>query len=112
YDRTSTGAEARIRFLGIRDEAEHAAHLSEEEARKIKLAEELEQSGLSEAEIRAAINDAKRKKIAQPSPGNNGGGGEQTVPGPTLIQEIEERRPSVKNAKSSGQTANAPPEPV
>lgn len=101
YDIASVGAEALIRFLGIRDEAQDTAHLSEEEARKIKLADEIEQSGLSEDEIRAAIEDAKRKKIVQPSTGR-GGGSEQTSSGPTLIQEIEKRRPSVKNANSSG----------
>lgn len=71
YDTTSPGAEALIRFLGICDEALDAGHLSEEEARKIKLADEIEQSGLSEDEIRAAIEDAKRKKDVQPPTGKN-----------------------------------------
>lgn len=112
YDIASVGAEALIRFLGIRDEAQDTAHLSEEEARKIKLADEIEQSGLSEDEIRAAIEDAKRKKIVQPSTGKGGGGSEQTSPGPTLIQEIEKRRPSVKNANSSGHQENNPTPPT
>lgn len=71
YDRDNAGAEALIRFLGIRDEALDAGHLSEEEARKIKLADEIEQSGLSEDEIRAAIEDAKRKKDVLPPTGKN-----------------------------------------
>lgn len=71
YDTTSAGAEALIRFLDIRDEAQDTAHLSEEEARKIKLANEIEQSGLSEDEIRAAIEDAKSKKIVQLSTGKD-----------------------------------------
>ena len=110
YDITNVGAEldALIRFLGIRDEAQNTAHLSEEEARKIKLADEIEQSGLSEDEIRAAIEDAKRKKIVQPPMGTVGDGNEQTSPRPTLIQEIEERRPSVKNTNSSGHQENNP----
>ncbi len=106
YDKTSAGAEALIRFLEIRDEAQDTAHLSKEEARKIKLADEIEQSGLSEDEIRAAIEDAKRKKIVQPPMGK--GGSEQTSLGPTLIQEIERRRPSVKHANSSVHQENDP----
>jgi len=112
YDTTSAGAEALIRFLRIHDEANDTSHLNEEEARKIRLADEIEQSGLSEDEIRAAIEDAKRRKGAQSSVGTSGGNGEQAVPGSTLIQEIEKRRPSVKNANSSGQKENASPEPV
>lgn len=106
YDTTGAGAEALIRFLGIHDEAQDTAHLSEEEARKIKLAEEIEKSGLSEDEIRAVIEDAKRKKIVQPSTGK--GGSDRTSPGSTLIQEIEKRRPSVKHANSSGHQENDP----
>lgn len=113
YDTTSAGAEAEalIRFLDIRDEAQDTAHLSDEEKRKIKLADEIEESGLSEDEIRAAIEDAKRKKIVQPLTGK-GGGSEQTSHGPTLIQEIEKRRPSVKNANSSDHRENDPTPPV
>ena len=106
YDKDSAGAEALIRFLGIRDEAQDTAHLSEEEARKIKLAEEIEKSGLSEDEIRAVIEDAKRKKSVQLSTGK--GGSDRTSPGSTLIQEIEKRRPSVKHANSSGHQENDP----
>jgi hypothetical protein len=112
YDIASVGAEALIRFLGIRDEAQDVAHLSEEEARKIKLADDIEQSGLSEDEIRAAIEDAKRKKVVQPTTGKGGGGSNQISPGPTLIQEIEKRRPSVKHAKSPGHQENDPTPPA
>lgn len=66
YDTSSPGAKALIAFLGIHDEAQDTAHLSEEEARKIRLAEEIEKSGLSEDEIRSAIEDAKRKKDVPP----------------------------------------------
>lgn len=112
YDITSTGAEALIRFLGIHDEADDISHLSEDEARKIRLADEIEQSGLSEDEIRAAIEDAKRRKGAQPSAGTSGGNSDQAVPGSTLVQEIEKRRPSVMNADSSGQKERTSSEPV
>ncbi len=92
YDIACTGAKALIRFLGIRDEAQDTEHLSEEEARKIKLADVIEQSGLSEDEIRAAIEDAKRKKDVQPLTGKDefspseGGGGfvDKAVPSPVL----------------------------
>lgn len=75
YDTTGAAAESFIKFLGIRDESLDTAQLSEEQKRKIKLAEEIEQSGLSEEEIRAAINDtAKRKRAAAEAlPGGNGG---------------------------------------
>jgi hypothetical protein len=112
YDTSSVWAGALIKFLELRDEAQDTAHLSEEEARKIKLADELEQSGLSEDEIRTAIEDAKRKKCVQPAMDNSEGGGEQSSPSSPLIQEIEKRRPSVKSAGSSGQKANTTPEPV
>ena len=108
YDTTSAGAEAFIRFLGIPDEAQDNAHLSEEEARKIKLAEEIEQSGLSEDEIRTAIEDAKRKKNIQPSTSGSEGSSEQTSHGSTLIQEIEKRLLSAKQSSSSGHQENDP----
>jgi hypothetical protein len=110
YDKDSVGSQALIRFLKIRDEAKDTAHLSEEEARKIRLVDEIDQSGLSEDEIRAAIEDAKRKKIVQPSMGK--GGSDRASPGPTLIQEIEKRRLSVKNANSSGHQENDPTPPA
>jgi hypothetical protein len=111
YDTTSAGAEALIRFLEIRDEAQDTAHLSEEEARKIRLADEIEQSGLSEDEIRAAIEDAKLKKIGQPSTSKGNGGSDQPPHGShgsPLLDEIEKRRPSVKHANSSDHQENDP----
>lgn len=51
-------------LLHIRDET----HLSPEEARKIRLADAIEHSGLSEDEIRIAIEDAKRKSKIHPNP--------------------------------------------
>ena len=108
YDTTAIGAKALISFLGIRDEAEDTAYLSEEEARKIKLADEIEQSGLSEDEIRAAIEDAKRKKNIQPSTAKGSGGSDQMSYGSPLLEEIEKRRPSVKYANSSGHQENDP----
>ncbi len=71
YDTICKGAEAFIRFLGIRDEAQDTEHLSVEEARKIKLADAIEQSGLSEDEILAAIENAKSKKDVQPLTGKD-----------------------------------------
>lgn len=108
YEKDSIGAEALIRFLGIRDEAEDTAHLSEEEARKIRLADEIEQSGLSEDEIRAAIEDAMRRKSIQPSMGKSSGGSDQMSHGSPLLEEIQKRRPSVKFANSSGYPENDP----
>ena len=108
YEKDSVGAEALIRFLGIRDEAENTAHLSEEEARKIKLADEIEQSGLSEDEIRAALEDAMRKKSIQPSPGKGSDGSDQMSHISPLLEEIENRRPSVKYVNSSGHQQNDP----
>lgn len=112
YDTTSPGAVPLIKLLGIHDETRNTAHLSEEELRKIRLADEIEQSGLSEDEVRVAIEDAKRKKVVQPSTGKGEGGSDPTSPGSTLMQEIEKRRPSTKNRNSSGQKEDASPEPV
>jgi hypothetical protein len=72
YDITNPGALSLIKFLEIHDETQETAHLSEEELRKIKLAEEIEQSGLSEEEIRSALEAAKRRKNALID-GNQGG---------------------------------------
>jgi len=112
YDKTSAGAEALIRFLGIRDESQNAAHLSEEERRKIAFAEKIEKSGYSPEQILSLIEDDKRTKAAQTSTGKSDSGSEQTSPGSTLIQEIEKRRPSVKHANSSGHQENDPTPPT
>jgi hypothetical protein len=112
YDTASAGAKALIRFLEIRDEAKDTAHLSSEEARKIKLADEIEQSGLSADDIRSFIEEAKRRKGVHPSAGRGEGGSEQASSGSTLVQEIEKRRPSVKNASPADVKENAHPEPV
>jgi hypothetical protein len=110
YDTTSAEAEALIRFLGIHDEARETSHLSEEEAWKIRLADELLQSGLSEDEIRAAIADTIRKKMAPPHPGTSGSNVERTLPDSPLICDIESRRPSGKNSSSPNQPENSPAE--
>ncbi len=101
-DTTTRGATALIALLGIRDEAEDTAHLSEEEARKIRLAEELEQSGLSDDEIRAAVEAAKQKKTAPP-PVTTAGKKEPVFPDSPIIRDISGRRPSVKQLKPSDQ---------
>ena len=62
YNKTSPATEAFVQFLGIRDETQSMKHLSAEEARKIKLVNEIEQYGLSENEIKAAIQKAKLNK--------------------------------------------------
>ncbi|MBY0506307.1 MAG: AAA family ATPase [Bryobacteraceae bacterium] len=64
YDATGAAAESFIKFLGIRDESLDTAQLSEEQRRKIKRAEKIEQSGLSEEEVDAAILGARRIKEA------------------------------------------------
>ena len=106
YDTTSIGAVALIRFLGIQDEADDNSHLSEEEARKIKLADELAQSGLSEGEILAAVDEAKRKKGDPHQSGKGGSNGEQDVPDSPLIRDIKSRRPSVKEPHLASQPGN------
>jgi hypothetical protein len=93
YDLTGSEAEAFIRFLGISDEPQGTAHLSDEQMRKIKLAEHIEQSGLSEDELRAAIEEAKRKKKAQASSGE---GSTTKLPNkrtiiPEIIKRIDEK---------------------
>jgi hypothetical protein len=82
YDTTGAAAESFIKFLGIRDESLETAQLSEEQKRKIKLAEEIEQSGLSEEELRAAILDAARRKreADDDSAGRNHGNRPETDP--------------------------------
>ena len=100
YETSTVGSQTFIKFLGIRDEASSTEHLSEEEARKIKLADEIEQSGLSTDEIRVAIEEAKNIKAGQPSMGSYGNS-ENASAESTLIQDIEKRRLSVRKANSS-----------
>ncbi len=97
YDVTTVGAADVIKFLSIRDERQISAHLSEDEARKINLANEIEQSGLSEDEIRAAIEDAKRKKNIHTRTGGDVTG-DQTPEKTTLIEEIQEIIQATKRA--------------
>ena len=115
YDITSVGAKALISFLKIHDETQDTAHLSEEEARKIRLAEEIEKSGLSEDEIRAAIEDAKRKKDVQPLTGkyehkpSEGDGGivdkSDSDPSPVLDRISDRiRKPGSSSPLSPGDT--------
>jgi hypothetical protein len=79
YVTTGSTAESFIKALGIRDETLDTAQLSEEQKRKIKLAEEIEQSGLTEEELRSVILDAaKRKKEAAD---HTAGGNDRTHPG-------------------------------
>jgi hypothetical protein len=109
YDTTSAEAEALIRFLRLHDDTDDNSHLSEEECRKIKLADEIEQSGLSEDEIRTAIADAKRKKSTPSQTDQDGSINKQAVS--SLIRDIESRRPSVKESSSTNQSENPPVPP-
>lgn len=103
YDTASAGAKALIRFLGIHDKVQKISHLSEDECRKIRLAEEIEQSGLSADEIRTAIADAKRKKTTPSQTEKDSSNTKQAESGSPLIRDIEGRRPSVKDRNSTGQ---------
>jgi len=111
YDTADKGGEALIRFLRIHEELEETSHLTEEEARKINLADEIERSGLSDDEIRTAIEDAKRKKIAPPQSGKSDENDEPSASASPLIRDIESRRPSVKDANSPRQPKNVPARP-
>jgi len=96
YDISSAGALELIRFLGIRDGAQSSSHLSDEEARKISLADEIEKSGLSDDEIRLAIDEAKRKKTANPATDRIDDDSEQVSFVSPLVREIEKRRRSIR----------------
>lgn len=100
YDTTSKGAEALIRFLKIHEELDETSHLSEEEARKIRLVDE---SGLSEEELREAIEDAKRKKRTPSQSGVDGSNPEPAVSYSPIIRDIEERRRSHRDSNSPSQ---------
>lgn len=118
YNTACVGTEALIRFLRIRHETQDTAYLSEEQRRKIALAEKIEKSGysldqiLSVIEILSPIEDDKRKKAVQRSTDTGGDNSVQTSSGSALIHEIEQRRPSVRNANSSGQKENTSQEIV
>ena len=119
YDTTGAAAESFIKFLGIRDESLETAQLSEEQKRKIKLAEDIEQSGLSEDELRAAIIDAaKRKREAEEAPaGGNRANGPATDPAERPVLGGIRARMNAKNEEpvntpsGSKDAAAAPIEP-
>lgn len=98
YDTVSSEAKMLINFLNIRDEI----HLSPEEARKIRLADAIEHSGLSEDEIRIAIEDAKRKKQDSFQPIVGSVDKDQPVADSPFIRDIARRRPSVQDTHSDG----------
>jgi len=100
YDKSSVGAKNLIDFLNIRNDTNSAPNLSQEQKRKIKLAEEIEKSGLSEIEIRNAIEDAKRKKC---------------FPSSTIIEETQKsgRDGGIQaDEKSNTEHNDAPATPV
>jgi hypothetical protein len=103
-DTTSPGAEALIRFLGIRDETQDTAHLSEEEAHLIRLGKRFE--GVSDDEWEEFQQFRRRKHGDISKPGNGGTNSEQDVPESPLIRDIQYRRPSAKKANSSGDQEN------
>lgn len=117
YDATGATAESFIRFLGIRDESLDTAQLSEEQKRKIKLAEEIEQSGLSEEELRAAILEATRRKskAEDDSEDRNRGSRPETDPAEhQVLGSIRDRmdakkHKSVDTPDSENQGPAAPP---
>jgi hypothetical protein len=92
-----------IRFLNLNDEEEDIAHLSEEEVRKIRLAEEIENSGVSEDEIRQALNEAKRKKAVMPEATEPEEQPEPQPLGLPLIRDILRRRAHGQNKGASTQ---------
>lgn len=104
YCVTSIGAENLILLLKIRDETQDNSHLSAEEARKVKLADEIERLGLSEDEILIAITEAKLKKDASQQSPN----GAQLQPsGSQLIEDIISRRPSTKGTNTRAQDGHS-----
>lgn len=110
YDTASSGAQDLIKFLDLHDETGDTSHLSDEEARKIRLADEIENSGLSDEEIRHALDEAKRKKaVLPPSPEPE----EQPQPQPPdspLIRDIQRRRANSEENGTSPQNGGRPSE--
>ncbi|EPX8933368.1 DEAD/DEAH box helicase [Morganella morganii] len=96
YDTTSPEAKMLINFLQIRDDI----HLSAEEARKIRLADTIEHSGLSEDEICIAIEEAKRKKQYSSQPIVEPCDKDQPAADSPFIRDIARRRPSVQDFHS------------
>ncbi|MDO9142433.1 MAG: ATP-binding protein, partial [Methylobacter sp.] len=109
YDIASVGAEALIRFLGIRDEAKDTAHLSDEEVHLISLGKRFESVSDDEWE---EFQQFRRKQGGISNPENGGTNNEQAIADSPLIRDIQNRRPSVKNANSSGHQENDPTPPV
>jgi hypothetical protein len=117
YDATGAAAEAFIKFLGLRDESLDTTQLSEEQKRKIKLAEEIERSGLSEEELRAAILDAAKRKreAADDSADKNRGNRPETDPAERQVFRgiralMEAKKPKPADTPDSENQGSAPPE--
>lgn len=95
YDINSPNAKSFIDFLGINDRQE-TAHLTEEEARKIKLADEIcKELGFSETEaINILRKEADRRKSVQSE--DSGKSYQGSYQG-NLVQEIQSRRSLIKD---------------
>jgi hypothetical protein len=116
YDATGAAAESFVKFLVIRDESLVTAQLSEEQKRKIKLAEDIEQSGLSEEELRAAISDAARRKreTGDDSADRNRGNNPETDPAERQVlrgicTRIDVKKDKAVDRPDSGNQRPAPP---
>lgn len=110
YDIASVGAEALIRFLEIRDEAQDTAHLSEEEAHLISLGKRF--GSVSDDEWEEFQQFRRRKQSGISNPENGGTNNEQDEADSQLIRDILNRRSSFKNANSSGHQENDPTPPA
>jgi hypothetical protein len=114
YDTSRPGAKALIAFLEFGDKPRDLTHLSDEEVRKIRLADEIKKSGLTDDEVLVAIAEAKRRKSSQSASDKDGDYRRETSPGRDLMEEIGNRRPSARNANSASpqesQFQPAPPQ--
>ena len=113
YDITSKSAESLIRFLGIHDEAQETAHLSEEENYLINLGKRFK--SVSDAEWEEFQQFRHRNQGGRSNPENSGTNNEQAVIDSPLIRDIQNRRPSVNKSNSSSQQVNdsiTPAQPI
>lgn len=114
YELGTAEADSLVDLLKIRKDAPSAAHLTDEETRKIQLADAIENSGLSSEEIMSAIEEAKRRKNAFLYETVSVESEEPATVESPIIREVMTKYERVKASKSANQevAVAAGPDPI
>lgn len=101
YELGTAEADSLICLLKIRKDTPTTTHLTEEETRKIELADVIENSGLSTEEILAAIEEAKHRKYTCSNAMVGGGSDDSVILESPIIRDIKKKHSLVKASSLS-----------